>query len=258
MFAEAAVITPVIVAPLMTVVSVRKKSSAVSVANIPELSLWESAPSRPSALPVVKEKGLAQAGVASTQAVIIADIKLNRILMSILLVDTLVVNHQFHGCSYRSWIRRDPCLQRLTTHLNLREVGKAVESIGQARQGNFTERSVLFRLFRAPPRALNRLRVHLLRSAADHAFGQRGVAGIIRRFDHWMESTGHCRELDPARPLGLSRANASNRPAERRPAGGRAERIAAGASAKDLLAGRSSARSEDGRRMVESRPGLRC
>jgi hypothetical protein len=87
MFAEGAVINPVIVAPLMTVVSVRKKSSAVSVAKFPELSLWESAPSRPSALPVVKAKGLAQAGVASTPAVIIADTKLTRILMSILLID---------------------------------------------------------------------------------------------------------------------------------------------------------------------------
>src|SRR5258708_7649604 len=109
MFAEGAVINPVIVAPLMTVVSVRKKSSAVSVANFPEALLWESAPSRPSALPVVKEKGLAKAGVASTPAVTIADTKLNRILMSILRVDTLVVNHPFHGCSYRSWIAGDPC-----------------------------------------------------------------------------------------------------------------------------------------------------
>jgi hypothetical protein len=141
-------------------------------------------------LPVVKAKGLAQAGVASTPAVIIADTKLNRILMSILLVDTLVVNHQVHGCSYRSWIRRDPCPQRLTTHLNLREVGKVVQSIGPMRWENFTGRAFLFRLFHAPRRALNRLRVHLLRSAADHAFGQRGVAGIIRRFDRWMESTG--------------------------------------------------------------------
>src|SRR5438552_17392485 len=154
MFAEGAVINPVIVAPLMTVASVRKKSSAVSVANIPELSLWESAPSRPSALPVVKTKGLAQAGVASTPAVIIADTKLNRILMSILLVDTLVVNHQFHGCSYRSWIRRDPCLQRLTTHLNLREVGKVVQSIGPIRWENFTGRAFLLRLFQAPRHAL--------------------------------------------------------------------------------------------------------
>jgi hypothetical protein len=87
MRAEGTVSNPVIVAPLMTVVCVRKKSSAVSVWNVPELSVWESAPSRPSALPVVKEKGSAQVGVASTPAVIIADTKLTRDFMSFLLVD---------------------------------------------------------------------------------------------------------------------------------------------------------------------------
>jgi hypothetical protein len=45
-------------------------------------------------LPVVKKKGPAQAGVTShTPAVIIADTKLTRNLMSLLLFDVLVLNH---------------------------------------------------------------------------------------------------------------------------------------------------------------------
>jgi hypothetical protein len=43
---------------------------------------------------VVKKKGPAQAGVAShTPAVIIADTKLTRNLMSLLLIDILVLSH---------------------------------------------------------------------------------------------------------------------------------------------------------------------
>jgi len=117
MFANGAFINPVIVAPLMTVVSVRKKSSAVSVSILFGLSVRESAPSRPSALPVVKKKGAAQAGLVSNPAVIIADTKLARDLMSLLLVDALVLNHQLHSFSNRLRILRDRCLQRLTINM---------------------------------------------------------------------------------------------------------------------------------------------
>ena len=87
-------INPVMVAPVMTVVSVRTKSSAVSVSSFPGLSRWDSAPSRPSGSPVLKKKVSAQAGVAShTPAVIIADTKVTRILMSLLLIADLVLNH---------------------------------------------------------------------------------------------------------------------------------------------------------------------
>src|SRR5262245_30722572 len=59
----------------MTVVSARKKSSAVSVSIFPELSLRASAPSKPSGFPVVKKNGAAEADVARPMpaAVIIAD-----------------------------------------------------------------------------------------------------------------------------------------------------------------------------------------
>ena len=53
-------INPVMVARLMNVVCVRTKSSAVSVSTGLERS--ESAPSRPSGLPVLKEKGLRPSG----------------------------------------------------------------------------------------------------------------------------------------------------------------------------------------------------
>ena len=55
----------------MTVVSVRIKSSAVSVSSLPPLGGWDSAPSRPSGLPVLKENGAAQAGVASHTAAVL-------------------------------------------------------------------------------------------------------------------------------------------------------------------------------------------
>src|SRR6185369_4634161 len=41
------------------------KSSAVSVSSFPELGRWDSAPSRPSGVPVLKKKDPARAGVAS-------------------------------------------------------------------------------------------------------------------------------------------------------------------------------------------------
>src|SRR5512136_422234 len=52
----------------MVVVSVRMKSSAVSVSRLLTLAGWDSAPSFPSGLPVLKKKGSAQAGVASHAA----------------------------------------------------------------------------------------------------------------------------------------------------------------------------------------------
>src|SRR6266550_1788852 len=124
MFAKDALINPVIVAPLITVVSVRTKSSAVSVSSFPGLSLRESAPSRPSALPVVKKKGAAQAGVAShAPAISSAAVKLTRNLMSLLLVDALVLNHHLHS------------FQTGRTFLsNLREPRIAVQSSGQVQQ----------------------------------------------------------------------------------------------------------------------------
>ena len=108
-------INPVIVAPLMTVVSVRMKSSAVSVSSFPGSHSARALRVARPALPVVKKKGSAQAGVVKPHpAVIIADTKLARNLMSLLLVDALVLNHQLHSFSNRLRIRRDRCLQRLT------------------------------------------------------------------------------------------------------------------------------------------------
>jgi len=49
----------------MLVVSVRMKSSAVSVSGWSALAGWEDAPSNPSGVPLLKKKGSAQAGVAS-------------------------------------------------------------------------------------------------------------------------------------------------------------------------------------------------
>jgi hypothetical protein len=55
--------SPKIVARLMTVVSVRKKSSAVSVSIFPGLGRRESAPSAPLGVPVAKKNGAAHRGV---------------------------------------------------------------------------------------------------------------------------------------------------------------------------------------------------
>jgi hypothetical protein len=81
-------INPMMVARLMNVVCVRTKSSAVSVST--GLGRWDSAPSRPSGLPVLKKKGPAHAGVAShTPRVNVAAIKLTRNLIAILLGPSL-------------------------------------------------------------------------------------------------------------------------------------------------------------------------
>src|SRR6476660_1512444 len=91
MFATSAWRTnPVIVAPLMTVVWFRMKSSAVSVSILPELSLRESAPRLPSAEPVVKKKESAKADVvAQAPAASSSAVKLTRNLMSLLRVDVV-------------------------------------------------------------------------------------------------------------------------------------------------------------------------
>src|SRR5215471_18859169 len=52
--------SPTIVASVILVVSLRRKSSAVSVSSAPELGGWDRAPSRPSGELVLKEKGSAQ------------------------------------------------------------------------------------------------------------------------------------------------------------------------------------------------------
>src|SRR5262249_12578870 len=57
-------ISPKIVACVMTVVSCKRKSSAVSVSIFPALGRRESAPSSPLGLPVAKKNGAAQRGVA--------------------------------------------------------------------------------------------------------------------------------------------------------------------------------------------------
>src|SRR5712692_2439184 len=56
---------PIILACVMTVVCCRMKSSAVSVSSFPGLARRDSAPSRPSGVPVVKEKGAAHRDVAT-------------------------------------------------------------------------------------------------------------------------------------------------------------------------------------------------
>jgi hypothetical protein len=59
---------PEMVAPLMTVVLLRIKSSAVSVSSSPAPEGRDNAPSRPSGLPVLKINDAAEAGVASQTA----------------------------------------------------------------------------------------------------------------------------------------------------------------------------------------------
>src|SRR5712692_1292347 len=77
-------INPIIAARLMTVVCVKRKSSAVSVSS-PGPAGRDSAPSRPSGLPVLKKKGVAPAGVANqTPTLKVAAIKLTGNLIAIL------------------------------------------------------------------------------------------------------------------------------------------------------------------------------
>src|SRR6185369_11742142 len=58
-------IKPTMTAPLMNVAWDSMKSSAVSVSSVLDAVGWESAPSSPSGVPVLKERRSAQAGVAS-------------------------------------------------------------------------------------------------------------------------------------------------------------------------------------------------
>src|SRR6266446_3554255 len=77
-------IKPTMVAWLMTVVSVRTKSSAVSVSILPVLGRRDSAPSLASVFPVLKIKVSAHAGVASDNPMVnVAMSKLNRFLIGI-------------------------------------------------------------------------------------------------------------------------------------------------------------------------------
>src|SRR5881296_314944 len=109
-------ISPVITAWLMTVVSVRAKSSAVSVSIFPGLGRRDSAPSRPSGLPVLKKKCSAHAGSASPIPIIrIAVAKLNRDLMIIIFVliptglrpviPLNAASSPFSQCAYRAIVQ---------------------------------------------------------------------------------------------------------------------------------------------------------
>jgi hypothetical protein len=78
---------PVIVARLMTVVSCRIKSSAVSVSSFPGLARRDAAPSRPSGEPVVKEKGAAHRDVATHMPkTTLAPVNISSDLISLLVV----------------------------------------------------------------------------------------------------------------------------------------------------------------------------
>jgi len=76
------------------VVSVRIKSSAVSVSSLPPLGGWDSAPSRPSGLPVLKKNGAAQAGLASQTAVLNATAAKANFLMVILHDEALMLGER--------------------------------------------------------------------------------------------------------------------------------------------------------------------
>ena len=85
---------PIILACVMTVVCCRMKSSAVSVSSFPGLARRDSAPSRPSGLPVVKEKGAAHRGVAThIPKASLAPVKLSIDLISLLVVLILFILH---------------------------------------------------------------------------------------------------------------------------------------------------------------------
>src|SRR6266516_649909 len=78
---------PIILACVMTVVCCRMKSSAVSVSIFPGLARRDSAPSRPSGVPVVNEKGAAHRDVATH----IPKASLARVKLSIDFISLLVV-----------------------------------------------------------------------------------------------------------------------------------------------------------------------
>src|SRR5215831_13917699 len=83
---------PIIVARLITVVSTRMKSSAVSVSTLLALAGRDAAPSRPSGAPVVKKKVSAHAGVAShAPKANVATVRLVRNLITTPLATRLIV-----------------------------------------------------------------------------------------------------------------------------------------------------------------------
>src|SRR6266571_5265426 len=89
---------PTMVAWRMTVVSVRRKSSAVSVSILPALGRRDSAPSLASVFPVLKKKLSAHAGVASDNPIVnVAIIKLSRILIAIGFIQDRLVNDSGRG-----------------------------------------------------------------------------------------------------------------------------------------------------------------
>src|SRR6266567_581238 len=84
---------PIIVACLMTVVCCRMKSSAVSVSSFPALARRDSAPSRLSGVPVVKEKGAAHRDVAThIPKASLAPVKLSFDLISLLVLLILFIS----------------------------------------------------------------------------------------------------------------------------------------------------------------------
>src|SRR6266700_2931129 len=84
--------SPIIVALLMTVVGCRMKSSAVSVSSFPGLALRDSAPSRPSGAPGVKENGWAHKdAVAKTPRTSLAPVRFSVNFISLLVVFNLLV-----------------------------------------------------------------------------------------------------------------------------------------------------------------------
>jgi hypothetical protein len=75
----------------MTVVWSSVKSSAVSVSSFPGLARRDTAPMRPSGLPVVNEKGAANADVAThIPKASLAPVKLNVDFISLLAVSNLL------------------------------------------------------------------------------------------------------------------------------------------------------------------------
>src|SRR6266545_1293608 len=83
---------PTILACLMTVVCCRIKSSAVSVSSFPGLARRDAAPSRPSGVPVVKEKGAAHKDVATNiPKASLAPVKLLIDLISLLVIFILFI-----------------------------------------------------------------------------------------------------------------------------------------------------------------------
>jgi hypothetical protein len=90
-------INPRMVARLITVASVKKKSSAVSVSSLLGLAGWDSAPSLPSGEPVLKKKESVEVGAADNKpTTAMVPSKLSCSLMAILLLGSCVWNDESH------------------------------------------------------------------------------------------------------------------------------------------------------------------